>query len=47
LCRYAESDPPRAELTGNEMRAALKFLASAADATALSAGGGGGGACTS
>ena len=34
----AESDPPRNELDGNEMRAALKFLASASDATALSSG---------
>ena len=38
----AESDPPRNELDGNEMRAALKFLASASDATALSSGGGAG-----
>ena len=38
----AENDPPRNELTGNEMRAALKFLAYSSDATALSAGGGGG-----
>lgn len=38
----AESDPPRAELTGTEMRAALQFLAASAEATSLSAGGGGG-----
>ena len=38
----AESDPPRNELDGNEMRAALKFLAAASDATALSSGGGAG-----
>ena len=37
----AESDPPRAELSGREMRAALRFLGAAAGGTALSAGGGG------
>jgi phosphoglucan,water dikinase len=38
----AESDPPKSEMNGQEMRAALKFLAAASDACALSAGGGNG-----
>ena len=36
----AEDDPPRNEMSGEESRAALKMLAAASGATALSAGGG-------
>ena len=38
----AESDPPRNELTGAEIASALRMLAAASDATALSSGGGAG-----
>ena len=38
----AESDPPRNELTGAEISSALRMLAAASDATALSSGGGAG-----